>query len=107
MVNWLVLFHYQFEKTRTMKKFGFLSLFAVLTFSVQAQMQTPAPSPSSSLEQMVGLTNVAVEYSRPSAKGRTIFGDLVPYDKLWIRSLAGQINQLRWKVTSKDLRTFS
>lgn len=66
-----------------MKKFGFLSLFAVLTFSVQAQMQTPAPSPSSSLEQMVGLTNVAVEYSRPSAKGRTIFGDLVPYDKLW------------------------
>jgi len=31
----------------------------------------------------VGLTDVVVEYSRPSMKGRTIFGGLVPYDKLW------------------------
>ena len=66
-----------------MKKIGFLSLFAVLTFSVNAQMQTPQPSPSSELEQMVGLTEVEVEYSRPSMRGRAIFGDLVPYDQLW------------------------
>lgn len=66
-----------------MKKFGFLSLFVVLAFSAHAQMQTPQPSPSSSMEQMVGLTTVGVEYSRPSMRGRTIFGDLVPYDKLW------------------------
>ena len=66
-----------------MKKLVFLSLFAMLTLSVHAQMQTPQPSPSSELEQMVGLTEVEVEYSRPSMRGRTIFGDLVPYDKLW------------------------
>jgi len=48
-----------------------------------AQMQTPAPSPSSTLEQMVGLTEVTVNYSRPSMKGRTVFGNLVPYGKLW------------------------
>ncbi len=48
-----------------------------------AQVKTPAPSPKSTVEQMVGLTEVTVEYSRPSKKGRTIFGDLVPFGKLW------------------------
>jgi len=54
-----------------------------LTFSVQAQINTPAPSPAAKIEQKVGLTDVSVTYSRPSMRGRTIFGDLVPYDKLW------------------------
>jgi len=66
-----------------MKKFGILSLFAVLTMSVHAQMQTPQPSPSSELEQMVGLTEIEVEYSRPSMRGREVFGNLVPYEQLW------------------------
>lgn len=48
-----------------------------------AQIQTPPPSPGSELTQMVGLTEVVVKYSRPSMKGRTIFGDLVPFDKVW------------------------
>lgn len=43
----------------------------------------PAPSPSQKVEQAVGLTTVSVDYSRPSVKGRTVFGDLVPYDKVW------------------------
>ncbi|MFN8275388.1 MAG: DUF2911 domain-containing protein [Flavobacteriaceae bacterium] len=49
----------------------------------QAQVKTPQPSPKSSLEQTVGLTQVSIEYSRPSMKGRTIFGDLVPFGKTW------------------------
>lgn len=66
-----------------MKKFALL-LFAVsLCFSLEAQIQTPAPSPSSTLEQKVGLTDVTVKYSRPAMKGRTIFGDLVPYGAIW------------------------
>ncbi len=66
-----------------MKKFTLL-LFAVsLCFSLEAQIQTPAPSPSSTLEQKVGLTDVTVKYSRPAMKGRTIFGDLVPYGAIW------------------------
>lgn len=61
-----------------------LFLFVVLaSVSLEAQIQTPAPSPSSKLMQTVGLTDVTVDYSRPSMRGRTIFGDLVPYDKLW------------------------
>lgn len=48
-----------------------------------AQIEAPQPSPLSTVEQKVGLTDVTVEYSRPNMKGRTIYGDLVPYDKLW------------------------
>ena len=48
-----------------------------------AQIQTPQPSPSTTLEQVVGLTEVKIEYSRPTMRGRTIMGDLVPYGSLW------------------------
>ncbi|QTD39251.1 DUF2911 domain-containing protein [Polaribacter batillariae] len=48
-----------------------------------AKVAAPAPSPFSTLEQKVGLTDVTIEYSRPSMRGRTIFGDLVPYGKTW------------------------
>ena len=54
-----------------------------LSFSINAQVETPQPSPISKLEQKVGLTDVTVEYSRPGVKGRTVFGDLVPYGKMW------------------------
>jgi len=61
-----------------------LFLFVVLaSVSLEAQIKTPAPSPSSKLMQTVGLTDVTIDYSRPSMRGRTIFGDLVPFDKLW------------------------
>jgi hypothetical protein len=50
---------------------------------MNGQITTPAPSPSAKVMQKVGLTDVTLEYSRPSMRGRTIFGDLVPYDKLW------------------------
>ena len=45
--------------------------------------ELPAPSPLGMVKQRVGLTDVTVEYSRPNAKGRQIFGDLVPFDQLW------------------------
>lgn len=56
---------------------------AVGTMSSTAQIKTPAPSPYSKLMQTVGLTDVEVEYSRPAMRGRTIFGDLVPFNKIW------------------------
>ena len=66
-----------------MKKFLLLLCVTLVSFSMEAQIDTPAPSPSSKMEQAVGLTDVTVEYSRPSMRGRTIFGDLVPFDKVW------------------------
>jgi hypothetical protein len=60
----------------------FLSLALLAAVPFRAQ-DLPQASPKGSVEQIVGLTEVEVEYSRPSVKGRVIFGDLVPYDKLW------------------------
>ena len=61
-----------------------ITLFmALATFALEAQITTPQPSPGSKIEQTIGLTEVAVSYSRPAMRGRVIFGDLVPYGKLW------------------------
>jgi len=60
-----------------------LACFLVAGISVQAQIETPQPSPSAKLTQTVGLTEVTVEYSRPGMKGRKIFGELVPFGQLW------------------------
>ncbi len=65
------------------KKLFILFLFVGISSTIDAQIKTPQPSPSSKLEQVVGLTDVTLEYSRPSMRGRTIFGDLVPYGKVW------------------------
>lgn len=53
--------------------------------AIHAQIVTPAASPSATLTQMVGLTEVTVEYSRPAMKGRTIFAadGLVPFGSVW------------------------
>ena len=66
-----------------MKKLLFTALAFFLSFGIYAQIKTPQPSPSAKIEQVVGLTDVSIEYSRPAMRGRTIFGDLVPFDKLW------------------------
>lgn len=67
-----------------MKKQIVLFLFLAMAAAMaQAQIQTPAASPGAKIEQKIGLTDVTVEYSRPSKKGRVIFGDVVPYDVVW------------------------
>jgi hypothetical protein len=53
-------------------------------FLAQAQtLKVPTPSPSQTIKQGFALAEITVEYSRPSAKGRTIYGDLVPFGKTW------------------------
>lgn len=71
-----------------MQKFthvALLVLFALASLPAIAQIRTPAPSPSAEIEQMVGLTEVSVEYSRPGMRGRTIFAadGLVPFGEVW------------------------
>jgi tetratricopeptide (TPR) repeat protein len=54
------------------------------TLSAQApNVEFPAASPAGDIKQRLGLTDVEIVYSRPGVKGRTIFGSLVPYDKVW------------------------
>ncbi len=66
-----------------MKKLILFVCAGLLAFGATAQVKTPAASPSQKVEQKVGLSDVTLEYARPSKKGRTIFGGLVPYGKLW------------------------
>jgi hypothetical protein len=66
-----------------MKKLVLFAFALTLMFSAHAQIETPQPSPFSKIEQKVGLTDVTLEYSRPSMRGREVFGNLVPFGKIW------------------------
>jgi hypothetical protein len=55
----------------------------LLMTDVSAQIKTPAASPSAKLSTTVGLTDITLDYSRPSKNGRKIYGDLVPFDAMW------------------------
>lgn len=57
-----------------------LGLFVQLGWS---QMDLPRLSPEASVSQTLGITKIQVDYFRPGVKGRVIWGDLVPYDKMW------------------------
>lgn len=62
----------------------YLIMAALLTFYIApAQVKLPSPSPTQIIKQEFGLGYIEITYSRPAAKGRRVFGDLVPYNKLW------------------------
>tara|TARA_B100000073_G_scaffold97155_2_gene77225 strand:- start:1224 stop:2114 length:891 start_codon:yes stop_codon:yes gene_type:complete len=65
-----------------MRSIFFTILFLTSYFNY-SQIKTPRVSPASEIEQMVGLTEIEVEYSRPSKRGRDIFGNVVPFGKIW------------------------
>jgi hypothetical protein len=71
-----------------MKKSVICSVFALfcciaLCFTSQAQINMPQPSPAATVTQKVGLTDVTISYSRPSMRGRKIFGTTLPYGEMW------------------------
>lgn len=66
-----------------MKKLLLVFLAITAAYTVDAQIATPQPSPFSKIEQRAGLTDITLEYSRPSMRGRTIFGGLEPYGEIW------------------------
>ena len=76
-----------------MKKLFITAIAAFTLFIADAQLKTPAPSPTQNIKQDFGLSNVELSYSRPGMKGRKIFGDLVPFGKVW-RTGANQATTL-------------
>lgn len=68
-----------------MRKFFNVLLAASLISSaaISQTVRTPAASTTTSVKQDFALSAIDLSYSRPSVKGRTIFGDLVPYGKVW------------------------
>lgn len=76
-----------------------LAVFVAITVNSVAQVQFPKASPNGKLEQKVGVTDLKVKYSRPSANNRVVFGNVVPFDKIW-RTGANENSLL---TTSDDL----
>ncbi len=67
-----------------MKKiFTVVIILTCFLLSGFAQVKMPAPSPTQTIKQDFAVATIELTYSRPSAKGRKIYGDLVPYNKLW------------------------
>jgi hypothetical protein len=67
-----------------MKNLILLISFCLIAMTIHGQrLNTPTLSPISKISQEIGLTEINLEYSRPSAKGRTVFGALVPFDQIW------------------------
>ncbi|MBR9774405.1 MAG: DUF2911 domain-containing protein [Cytophagales bacterium] len=58
-------------------------LFTIVNMNAFSQIKMPQASPSSKVSQQVGLTTIHLDYSRPGKKGRKIFGELVPFGKVW------------------------
>lgn len=82
------------------KKLSTLMLAASLfAFTATAQIQTPQASPAVTISQTIGLGKATIEYSRPSLKGRKMFGVQVPYGKVW-RTGANKITNL---ILSEDM----
>jgi hypothetical protein len=66
-----------------MKRILSTALICMIAAAGSAQLRTPAPSPTQTIKQDFGLSSVELIYSRPGMKGRKIFGDLVPWNKVW------------------------
>ena len=67
-----------------MKKFIYTTILtAFFAVSAFAQLQLPQESNKATVSQVVGDTTISITYFRPNVKGRTVWGDLVPYDKVW------------------------
>ncbi len=65
-----------------MKNLVALIIFFIVV-NVSAQVKVPQASPKSKIEQTIGLTEVAIDYCRPSSKGRIVFGELVKFGENW------------------------
>ncbi len=66
-----------------LKKITAAFLMTVGLTNMSAQVKVPAPSPLQTVKQAFALSEITIEYSRPSVKGRVIYGDVVPFGKTW------------------------
>lgn len=87
--------------------FTFLAVFIFTEFAqAQPQLTLPRKSQAAKVKQKIGLTNIWISYHRPGVKGRTIWGDLVPYGKVW-RAGANENTVIAFsdpvKINGKDL----
>jgi hypothetical protein len=95
------------KKSNNVLIFSLLLTFYSINYLNAQQIRMPAPSPLAEFKSTVGLTDISIVYSRPGVKDRVIFGDLVPYGKLW-RTGANMATKITFnedvKIEGKDLK---
>ncbi|MEJ2104769.1 MAG: DUF2911 domain-containing protein, partial [Ignavibacteriaceae bacterium] len=86
-----------------------LSVVLIFILSLTAfgqEFRPPRPSPDATVSQYVGITKITVDYSSPGVKGRKIWGNLVPYGKIW-RTGANEVTSITFsdpvKVNGNEL----
>ena len=93
-----------------MKKLFSVLFTAGIMLTAGAQVKMPAPSPTQTIKQDFGTAGIELKYSRPGMKERKIFGDLVPYKKLW-RTGANAATMIRFnepvEIKGKQIDTGS
>lgn len=79
-----------------------LSLVSFIVANARSQgITTPrTPSPAATVSQTIGISTVSISYSRPSVKGRTIWGDLVPYG--WNKQGFGLGKEAPWRAGANE-----
>jgi hypothetical protein len=81
-----------------------ISIFSTCVFA--QEIRTPRPSPDATVSQIVGVTEITIDYSSPGVKGRTIWDELVPYGEVW-RTGANEVTSITFgdpvKVNGNEL----
>ena len=74
-----------FKNNNNMKHLFFTALFVAATTAgfAQSPLKLPSLSPTTKVAQDFSTSSIDITYSRPSMRGRKIFGDVVPYGKAW------------------------
>jgi len=85
---------------------SFVLIFIFTLSAIGQDIRTPRPSPNAAVTQIVGVTEVSIDYSSPGVKGREIWGGLVPFDEVW-RTGANEVTSITFsdpvKVNGNDL----
>ena len=76
------------------------AIFSLYTLVNAQDFRTPRPSPDATVSQYVGITKITIDYSSPGVKGRTIWGELVPYGKIW-RTGANEVTSITFSTPVK------
>jgi hypothetical protein len=75
-------------------------LFAAITANAQGVTAPRVPSPAATVSQTIGISTITINYSRPSVKGREIWGALVPYG--WNAQGFGTGNKAPWRAGANE-----